>query len=151
MSVQTAYGDIGKAFAGVIADMNPKETISKIAEGDISYGYPVVRGTADTQCKVPSATGQSFLGVCVYTLGGYSSTDDVSKVNDTETLTVLRRGYIWVTVDEAVVAGDSAFFIHTGNVGKFRTDADTNKADAITGATFETSADANGLALLRLV
>lgn len=151
MSVQTTYGDLPNGFAGQLADMNPKEVVSKVAEGAIGYGYPVVRGTSENQGKVPTATGGKFLGICVYTLGGYSSTDGISKVNDTEIASIARRGYVWVTVDEAVVAGDPVFFIHTGNVGQFRTDLDTNKADAITGATFETDADAGAIALVRLV
>lgn len=150
MSVQTTYGNMGKAFAGLLADINPKEVVSKVAEGVISYGYPVVRGTAETQGKIPAGTGGKFLGVCVYTLGGYSSTDNISKVNDKEVANVARSGYIWVTVEQAVVAGDPVYFVHTTTVGKFRKDANTNLADAISGATFETAAAIGELALIRL-
>lgn len=148
MPVQTSYADIDKAFAGQLADINPREVVSKVAEGAIEYGYPVVRGTSENQGKIPTGTGQAFLGVNVYTLGGYSSADDISKVNDEEIASVIRTGYVWVTAEVNVSAGDSVFFVHTGNVGQYRNDG-TN-ADAITGATFETDATAGQVALIRL-
>lgn len=148
--VQSTYGDLAKAIAGQVADMNPQEIVSKIAEGAISYGYPVVRGTADNQGKIPAATGGKFLGVCVRTLGGHSQSDNVIKVADEELANVMRSGYIWVITEQAVVAGDPVYFVHTTTVGKFRKDANTNLADAISGATFETSAAAGELVLIRL-
>lgn len=148
--VQTTYGDMPVAYAGQLADINPQEIISVMAEGDISFGYPVVRGTADGQGKIPSATGQNFLGVNVYTIGAYSSTDDITKTNDTEIASVVRSGYVWVTTEQAVVAGDPVYFVHTATVGKFRKDANTDKADAITGATFEGAAGVGELVLIRL-
>ena len=151
MSVQTTYTDMGKAYAGQVADMNPREVISKVAEGDILYGYPAIRGTAENQVKAPTATGGKFLGVIVYTLGGYSSTNDVDQVSSTEVANVIRAGYVWVKTEQTVVAGDPVFFVHTTTVGNFRKDANTNLADAITGATFETAANAGDLVLIRLV
>lgn len=150
MPVQTSYGNLPVAFNGQIADINPNEIISKVAEGNIGFGYPVVRGTSENQGKIPSATGQKFIGVCAYTLGAYSSSDDVSKVEDTRIANVLRSGYVWVTTEQAVVAGDPVYFVHTATVGKFRKDANTDKADAITGATFETAAGIGELVLIRL-
>lgn len=148
--VQTTYGNMPVASIGQIADINPATITSKVAEGTVLFGYPVVRGTADNQAKVPTATGQKFLGVAVRSLAAYASADDISKYADETVFSVIEDGFVWVSVDEAVVAGDPVYFIHTGNVGRFRTDANTDKADIVTGATFETSADANGLALIKL-
>lgn len=150
MSVQTTYSNMGTAYAGQIADMNPREVISKVAEGDIQYGFPAVRGTNESQVKAPALTGGKFLGVVAYTLGGYSSTNDVDQVSDTEVANVIRAGYVWVKTEQAVVAGDPVFFVHTTTVGNFRKDANTNLADAITGATFETAGSAGDLVLIRL-
>ena len=150
MPVQTTYGNMTKAFAGQIADINPKDVISRVAEGAISFGFPVVRGTSEQQGKIPSATGQSFIGVCAYTLSAYSDANNVSKVTDEEIASLVRSGYVWVTTEQAVVAGDPVYFVHTTTVGNFRKDANTNKADAITGATFETSAGVGEVVLIRL-
>ena len=149
MSVQTSYGAMQVGFAGQLADLNPKEIVSYIAEGDINFGTPCVRGTAEDQVKLPTATGGDFVGVACYTNASYAENEN--GYASTEVLSVIRSGYVFVKVEQAVTAGDSVFFVHTGNVGQFRKDANTDKADAITGATFETAAAAGGIALVRLV
>lgn len=148
MSVQTTYGDLPVAVAGQIADLNPKDIGSFIAEVDINFGYPCVRGTADNEVKLPTATGDTFVGVACYTNASYSTNENGYAA--TEVLSVLRSAYVWVKVNVAVAVADPVFFIHTGDVGQFRNDADTDKADAITGATFETAAALGGIALIRL-
>lgn len=153
MPVQTAYANIDAAFEGLIADMNPQEVVTKIAEGDVAFGRAVVRGTADDQAILPSATGQALVGVTAYTLGAYAhDTEDIYA--DTEEMNVVRSGYVWVITEQAVVPGDSVFFRHTAGaggtvIGAFRKDVDTASADQIVGATYETTSGAGELALIR--
>ena len=155
MPIQTVYpGDMSAGFEGQIADINPSEIISKVAEGNINFGLAVVRGTSDQQGILPSATGDEFIGVSAYTLAAYASADDESKIEDEKIANLLRRGYIWVKTEQAVVPGNPVFFRHTTGtgtvIGAFRKDADTAKADAIVGATFESTAAIGGIALIRI-
>ena len=153
MSIQTTYTGMEAGFAGQIANIIPYVTVSKVSEGGYGFGLAVVRGTADNQAKLPSATGQDFQGVSVYTLGAYAQSDDVSAYGDEEVSTVLKKGFIWVITEEAVVPGDDVFFRHTAGaggtvIGSFRSSADTATADQITGATFESTAGAGEIALI---
>ena len=67
---------------------------------------------------------------------------------------VVRRGHVWVVVENAVQFGDKAFVRATVNVtgqrrGAFRSDDDSGRASAIP-ARFVTSAGVGGLAKLEL-
>ena len=64
MSEQTAVEIyMGKAFAGLIADMRPREIDSKIWEGaDGIFGIFVTRGTGDGQVILPSDVGDQMIG-----------------------------------------------------------------------------------------
>jgi len=126
----------------------------------IVFGRAVVRRTVgtligDQSAALPTATGQEFLGVNerihsdVNPLGDPKDATDVAK-----TMTIVYEGRMVVEVDEAVSPGDSVFFRHTlggdaGEIGTFRTDADTARADQVTGK-FLTSTTGAGLAVVSL-
>ena len=155
--VQTAYtAEQALAFEGQRADLGLTNVISKAAEGgDISYGRAVCRGTGDDQALLAAATGGSFLGVTEFTNAGVANASDASVYEENSEMNILNFGYVWVICEDGCVPGDAAFFRHTAGaggtvIGAFRTDADTASADAITGATFESTAAAAGLALLKL-
>lgn len=151
MSVQTTYEkNMGIGFAGQILDMNPKEVVTKTAEVAVGYGFPVVRTTDENEVKVPTATGQDFFGIATSTLANYTTSGTASTYGIGDSLGVMRSGYTLVKVNQIVEAGDPVFFIHTGDVGQFRKDLDTDKADAIAGATFESGAGVGELAKIRL-
>lgn len=70
-----------------------------------------------------------------------------------ETLNVVRKGYIWVAIDQDVAVGDPVFVRHTGGgEGKFRMDADTANAQDISAvAKWEKGGTAaEGIALLEI-
>lgn len=114
------------------------------SEETIGFGNGVMRGTdKEKQCK-NMVTGGQFLGVAADRATEFAGAKEYPASNTVE---VIRKGYVWVKVDgSAVVAGDKAA---CGASGKFAK-AGTATYDEVVGATFETSAAKNGLAILRL-
>jgi hypothetical protein len=98
MSAQTTYTtNTGSAYAGQLADLEPKEVVSRLAEsGDIGFGLAVSRGTADDQATLG---GSAFLGVTLRSLDreGTVLTGAVDY-DQYSAMAVLRSGYCWVTV-----------------------------------------------------
>lgn len=158
MPVQTSYGfkaPIG--IEGGLADSGFKDARSMLAEVAIPFGRLVVQGTAQDQCKLPTAstdlsTAGRPLGLSLFTsmqpnsiAGGdaqYAAKDCVS---------VLRKGRAWVVVEEAVLVNDAVFVRYASGsggtaLGSFRKSADTATAGALTGAKYVTAAGIGGLA-----
>lgn len=148
---QTSYPTkMGVALEGQIADLQPHAIAGYAAEVEVGFGIGVIQGTKDTQCKLPGATGFKLLGVVAHS---HAREKDAATAADM--VNVMRQGAIWVRPEQAVVAGDPAYVRHTANgagktPGRFRKDADTDKADLIAGARFRTSAAADGLAILEI-
>jgi len=144
------------------ANFTRTATTANVATISIPWGRAVVVGASadDQSAKLPTATGQKFRGVA----DRLPSTSDPSaadagnqgKVAPFMEFSAVYEGQILVEVDMAVAVGDPVYFRHTtagggaDDVGTFRKDADTNKADAITGAVFETSTSGAGLAVISL-
>lgn len=157
MPVQTAYSaEQALAFEGQRADLGLINVISKAAEDSaIDFGRAVCQGTGDNQCLLATATGGKFLGVSEFTNAGVANASDVLQYEENTEVNIVNFGYVWVICEDGCVPGDDAFFRHTAGaggttIGAFRTDADTASADQITDATFESTAAAGGLALLKL-
>lgn len=123
--------------------------------GGLEAGRPLVRGTAANQVLLPSGAADEFLGVSVFqqAIQNEDLTGDFMFA-DGETVGVLTRGKIWVTVEEAVATTDDVYWRHTVNggliPGGWRTDADTANAVQVTQAKWLTAAAQDGLALLSI-
>lgn len=147
----------GAAFEGQIVDLQLKNITSKTCESsDIAFGRAVVRGTGDDQCVLPSATGQSFLGVTVHTTDGVEQADGDHLYEQYREANIIDFGGIWVYTEQSVVPGDAVYFRHTADtapldiVGRFRKDASGGDADLIVGASFETTTAAGSYAKIKL-
>lgn len=154
MSAQTTYDLYARiGVEGMIARNSDSEVANKGALEVIPFGRAVVRGTSDETTRLPVDTNSKFIGVALHIhalenpVGG-----EVSSYAVKEVVSVLRRGQVYVKTEQAVVPGDPVYFrfAGTGDKGAFRKDADTANAKLIPGATFETTADANGLAVIRI-
>lgn len=152
---QTTYNtDLAQAFPGLIADAaSPPDILSRANEesANVPFGLAVVLGTDGfNQFKLPSATGETVLGV----LAHRHNRDDVEAdgLNEGEVGDVLKRGRIWVVTEEAVAPDADVYFRHTApgaeQVGAFRTDADTANADQITSARWVAATSGAGIAQL---
>ncbi|MGL4449927.1 MAG: structural cement protein Gp24 [Sarcina sp.] len=112
------------------------------SEEIIPFGAGIMRGTdKENQCKLMTTGGQ-FLGVALFEQKNVYDKHEYAAKKSIKTLT---HGNVWVQVTTAVVAGDVAA---CGAGGKFAVSG-TSTYDDINGV-FETSAEANGYAILKL-
>lgn len=152
---QTSYGEsFALGFRGQPLGVGPEQIAGKTAEEAMNFGVAVVQGTEDREVLLPSTGSQRCLGV---TLRSNYFRDDgaATDVLATEPVNVLEQGEVYVLVEDAVSAGGAAYFRHTANggnteLGRFRSDADSSNADLLPNAHFKTSADAGGIAVLKI-
>ncbi len=155
--MQTEVNDyMAKGLAGQIADIGPSDVITRINQsgGSVPFGIFVTKGSAEGTAVPPAATdqvtGPAGLGVVLRSHTqpqgeGYAAGDPMP---------VMKKGRVWVPVEDAVTAESAAFVRFAVNtteqLGAFRSDADVDKAVALPGAKFVTNAAAGELALLDL-
>lgn len=157
----------GQGFTTSEADANLTVTNvqANAATQSVPFGRAVVyrtgAGTTERSAALPSATGQTLVGVVERIHTDVDPTNATpanlqGEVSPFQDMTVVYEGPIWVEVDEAVTEADTPHFRHTaggtggGAVGTWRTDPDTARADPVTGAKFITRTAGPGRALLSL-
>ncbi len=169
---QTSYAEQAPAFAGMIADLSRGALIDTFIQGEASaevpFGSFVVLSTGTTLPGtasapnvptgiLPAASGDNYGhgGVVVHS-HWYDKRLQLGEdgVLPGNLISVMRRGRIWVNVEEAVTPADSVFVRYTAsgaNVpGNFRTDADTSKALQLYGCRFASITTGAGLAILEI-
>lgn len=142
------------AFRGMLADTGDHDVLSKafeaLANADAPFGTPMVFGTLDDQCKLPAGANDVLLGVSIHQM--MDPRDTTVGIKDTQTVSILQRGRIWVLVEEDIAIGDQVWFRHTANgllvPGGWGNDTDGGKRTQIVGARWEKAASAGQLALL---
>lgn len=149
----SGYGyNLDKAQAGQKYDIRPDTVGSYAAEGAIPFGVGVTYGTdKDNQCDIIDNAADLFLGVSLFThtaVNGYPTGD--AQYADTDTVSVLRKGAVWVEVTESVVPGDVAY-VEVGGTdnGKFNKTSSGNVA--VPNGKYLTSASAGALAVLEIL
>ena len=148
-AIQTTYlPTLAAALAGQIADLRSRTVLSREVGGTLSmpFGSVALRGTTDhTVLTVGGAGAGGLLGiVCMDpTIRAQIAATNGFGVGDTAA--VLIKGALWVTVTAAVTPGAAAYYDSSGNI----TSVSTSNT-AIPNGVFETTAAANGLAVLRL-
>lgn len=156
---QTSYSLTHRiATPGMIADASPHDIRTAINADVVSLplGIAVKFSTAagDEGVATIGATTDPIAGIGVYSdtfAEGYDIDSTGVKVGTV--FGVLEKGAIYVTVEEAVNAGDRAFVRFAAGAGgtqpgAFRKSADTASARQMQGAMYRTSAAAGGLAIL---
>lgn len=130
-------------------------TQQSINAGDVEFGVGMAVDQTDDRGKVvaiPAATSFIFAGVTVMSHAvNNRELAGLGAIPATHPINLLKRGYIFLVCEDGCEPGDPVYLRHTTNGtltrGHFRTDADTNRADAITGARWVTGADALGIAV----
>lgn len=145
-----------KGLAGQLADIGPTDIVTRINahSAAVPFAVFVTKGANEGEARLPSAsaevTGLAGLGVVLRSHTqpqneGYAVGDPMA---------VIKKGRVWVPVENAVAAESAAFVRFAVNTteqtGAFRSDADTDKAVALPGAKFVSDAAAGALALLDL-
>ena len=158
MPIQTSYlSEHIEGFEGQRVDLGITNVLSKVAQdGDIPFGRAVVQGTADGQCKLPTATGQFFLGITEMTTAWSENSSDLHVYEQYREVNYIDFGFVFVYTEQSVVPGDAVYFRHTAGaspldvVGRFRKDADTNKADLVVGAKWASTTAAGAIGIIQL-
>lgn len=137
-------------------------------EAGINFGLCVVQdkgalaaGGDDNLAHLPTLVTQitdvgTVLGVTVHTQAIEQAVLNANNVGYplAYAMSVLRRGRIWVYVEDAVVAGAQAFVraVATGSekLGAFRSDVDGTDAGALPGSRFKLTAGAGELTILEI-
>jgi len=160
-TIQTTFDlYFNAAKLGELYDRRSSVTESFVAQAAIRFGQAVVAGTdLDRQVTIPAGTGMTFRGISIAVwqieqqITAYPTTSSGSYPI-ASVVPVLRRGSIWVRVNQDVVIDDPVYFVHTDadplKVGNFRKDADTNKADLVPTAVFRKAAKAGELAVVEI-
>lgn len=145
-------------YPGLAAEpFGPEDVRSVINSAAKMYFGRMVVVDGEDKAKHPTAAGQKPLGVVMASHAMQSDTvQDDPGYPAKKTANVLRKGYIWVKIEEDIAIGDAVYFRHTasgGNtkLGSFRNDADTATCDQLTNARWVKGGTAAlGYALLEL-
>ncbi len=137
---------------------------TRMAAVAINGGLFCVQGSRDETCKLPTASTDItnvglVLGVSHSSVSRDPNFPSGGTANTTyqigDSVELVYRGQVLVTVEEAVVPGDDVYVRYdTGSGGSqkgaFRTSADTSTAALLAGARYLTTAAIGGLALVDL-
>lgn len=150
MSQTTASLYQAAAFNGMLADMSDNDIISRAAQSAVTIGRTVRLGTNPEKQVVQSSTaagqGALVVGFALHDHAREQSTAGVVQYADKETVSVLKRGRVWVETNDAVSAGSVAN-LHLAT-GKLTDEAVGAGIEAFTQITvrFVTTTGAAGLA-----
>lgn len=146
-------------FSIVEAETNLATPVILVEQGqEIPFGVGVCldeRSSDKQAVRLPrvaaDVTGLAFDGV---TMADFAKSDYSQKYHRNSMISVLRKGYIFVIVEEAVVKGDQPFVRYaagTGTqLGAFRKTVDSSTAAALPNSRYETTAALGGLAIVKL-
>ena len=129
MSFQIDYPEtMGAAYPGMLVVKGFVASYS--AETPVRYGAAVAlaeaTGDGERQCVMIDAANDTFLGVAIREhvrqgdlapLATKDGDGETFYVPATDTVSVLRRGQIWVVADVDLTPSDPVFVVHEGNAG----------------------------------
>lgn len=153
---QTSYSNtFSEGIAGMLYDLRAHEVITRINDDgtDIPFGVAVAR-KADGTIKLPTLTGDLILGVAVFDQSRENrALASDAAIADGSPMNVLRKGVVWVEVEDACTEGGVVYVRHagSGDKGAFKGSDDSTNASLLAGARWlSTQASAGGLALLEI-
>lgn len=160
--MQLSYStDMSPAREGQLADTGNNDVMTKENTATaIFFGKFVSRGAADKSCIRPAAAAditdaKKALGVAISHQALESSATGDPEYPVNSAVNVLKKGRVWVEVEEAVTPLDPVYVRYAAGaggtvLGSFRMSADTATAGLLAGAKYLSTAAAAGLALLEL-
>lgn len=159
--MQTSYSiDQSAGLPGQLADAGHQDVISAInAAAAVAFGKLMVKGASEGLCKVPAlaadiTTKELVLGVSVKSHALESARDaNPPSWPQNSAVPCLRKGRIYVLVEEDVVAGDPVFVRYAAGgsgPGSFGKSAGASERAALDGATYYKGALTGQLAILEV-
>lgn len=162
MTQLTYATDLTNAFAGMLADLSPRNDAKSYANEEaagIPHGVAVVHGTdPERQMLLPTGAA-TLLGVVIHSHANEVGADDENLVDPNMTASVLGEGRIYVELEDSsptVVAGTTGVFVRTANagagegLGRFRGDVDGGDALTLTGGRWITGGGPGDVVILEL-
>jgi len=144
-------------YTGLIYDSGFGDTMSYLAEGTIPFGAAVKLGTNKERqvLAVGTGAGQAALAVGIaaasmFAEQVYPSLGAVSAYSATDSVSVFKRGRIWMMTDDAVVAGAVANLKLSSGLVTDEAVAAGIEAFTQFRATFITGTTASGLAVVEI-
>lgn len=117
-----------RAMAGMPYDARRADRVSAVnaeASAAMPFGMMVRQGASEREVLACSAAGQLPAGIVLHKHKDPSETAGITPDDDAA---LLKRGAVWVRVEEAIALGDRVFYRHTTagaeEAGEFRNDAD---------------------------
>ena len=147
------------AQAGQLYDIGENDFISAVnPSAVVPFGLALVQGASDGECKLPAASGDlaKLLGVSVLVQTKEQPLPSLSGpvvYPIGADIAILRKGRVYVKVEEAVNAMDSVFIRFASGaggtqLGAFRKSADSASAAQVSGCVYRTSAAIGGFAVV---
>lgn len=165
MGVQTSVAlDPSVAIEGMVSRYSDVDALDRVAEAGINNGLLVVQGANERTCKAPAAAADiaKAIGITPYRatqMPGWPPGGTTTHYQAGDTIGAIRKGRVWVKVEEAVAAQDPVFVRHAANggntiLGSFRKSADNPGGGAtatqLAGSVYLTAAAGGGLALVEV-
>ena len=154
MPVQTNYNlhpDAG--FEGQLVDEELHNIATKTANVVLGNGIAVVRGTGDDGATLATATGGKFVGITLRTLAGVADSQNIQNYGIGESANIIDFGKVYAICEDGCIAGGAVNFRYvagTGKLGGFTSTAVASETDVIPNATWETTATAGQIAVIKL-
>lgn len=150
--------DVGGFTAVSDGDTATDLTLTTVVSEEqvIPFGRFVCRDEAhgDDYCRLPRLS-TDIDGSCFGVAVSHTAQSGTDGWEHGSSVTILNKGRVWMTAEDAVTLGDAVYVRYTANgtgkdVGQVRSDADTSKAAALTRAKFASTAGAGELVLVEL-
>jgi len=122
--------------------------VSEEASAAIPFGCVVAQGTGQDGVKLPAASGDMPVGICLH---DYAANLDATRVGvaPKSPVNVLRKGRCWVVTEDAVTPANKVYYRHTANGGNTQQGSvrgsTATGAVELFGAQFKGSAAGGGL------
>ncbi len=157
---QTSYlSNFPTPRAGSLYDIGPKDVVSIFSDEDLAFGRFMASTATESKVAAPTQATDitapgAWAGILMATQDLESKRDGLApNVSANTPGNSVKRGRIWVHVEQAVALTDPVYVRYTVNgntfLGDFRKDADTGKAAILPGAKWLTTTSGDGLAALQ--
>lgn len=145
--------DPARGYAGMRADSGRKDAVSRVAEGPVGAGQPLLRGSTSEQAAA-IADGDTLDATTFLGFGMLSTTrpfDSTDPIPDEDTLSVMRQGRMLVLLTGDATEGQPVLCGTTeATLGNISSTAATGMV-AAPGCRFEESGTAGDLVVIQIV
>lgn len=161
MYIQTIGKTMPHGFAGTYSRQPDTIIDTHPAKGDIIFGQALVLDGTGVTIPAEDSTADAFVGVALCETK--SATDylsqDIGKYVEGDAVPVIKRGCVNVICQKGTAAYDGAVYVRVkanatypnAVVGGFEAEADGVNTILLTNAKYKGSADANGVAEIRIL